>query len=159
MLKADYTQEQKDTFQKLRYEHTDRRIMRRFEILWLHACGKHATEIATLVDQNPYTVRAVINMFKKGGIDLVATIDSNHPTSELEKHRASIVEEFTLRPSASAKEAAFRIEKLFGIKLSVNRVRKFMKKIGMRFLKTAAVPAKADLAKQVEFKKIFWNQR
>ena len=153
MLRANYTVEEQNTFQQLRYSYPDTRIMRRFEILWLHACGKFAPEIATLVNQNPHTVRDVINMFKNGGIKLVATIDSNHPTSDLEKHQTSIIEEFTRRPPATAKEAAARIEKLIGIKRSPERVRVFMASIGMKFRKTAAIPAKADLEKQEEFKK------
>jgi len=153
MLRANYTAEEQNTFQQLRYSYPDTRIMRRFEILWLHACGKFAPEIATLVNQNPHTVRDVINMFNKGGIKLVTTIDSNHPTSGLEKHQTSIIEEFTRQPPATAKEAAARIEKLIGIKRSPERVRVFMASIGMKFRKTAAIPAKADLEKQEIFKK------
>jgi len=153
MQRANYTEEDKKAFQKLRYSYPDERVMRRFEILWLHACGKFAPEIAKLVEQNPYTVRDVINRFKKGGMKLVTMMDSNHPTSDLEKHRTSLIEEFTLRPPASAKEAAARIKKLTGIQRSEQRVRVFMKKIGMKFRKTAAIPAKADLEKQDAFKK------
>jgi len=155
MLRANYSEEDKNTFQKLRYSYPDERIMRRFEILWLHACGKFAPEIATIVQQNPYTVRDVIKMFPKGGIELVTKIDSNHPTSDLDKHKTSLIEEFTLRPPATAKEAAARIEKLTGIKRSPQRVRVFMTAIGMKFRKTAAIPAKADLDKQEDFKKMF----
>ena len=153
MLRANYTEDEQKTFQQLRYSYPDERIMRRFEILWLHACGKFSPEIATIVRQHPDVVRNVINKYKKGGIELVTKIDSNHPTSDLEKYQASIIEEFTLRPPATAKEAAARIEKLTGIKRSPERVRVFMKKLGMKFRKTAAIPAKADLEKQEEFKK------
>ena len=157
MLRANYTDEDRATFQQLRYSFPDERIMRRFEILWLHSCGKFAPEIATIVQQNAYTVRNVIKDFQRGGIALVTTIDSNHPTSDLEQHRVSIIEEFTLRPPASSKEAAARIEKLTGIKRSEQRVRVFMNHIGMKFRKVAAIPAKADLAKQEDFKKTFWS--
>jgi transposase len=153
MQRTAYTIEEKDSFQQLRFSYPDERIQRRFEILWLHSCGKFAPEIAVLVQQNPATVRDVINNFKKGGMKLITTIESNPPTSDLAKHQASIIDEFTLRPPASAKEAAARIEKLFGIKRSPGRVRVFMKSIGMKFRKTAAIPAKADLDKQEEFKK------
>jgi transposase len=155
MLRTNYTDEDKALFQKLRYSYPDERIMRRFEILWLHACGKFALEIATIVQQDGDTVRKVIKDFQRGGIELVTAIDSNHPTSDLEKHRTSIIEEFTLRPPASAKEAAARIEKLTGIKRSEQRVRVFMNNIGMKFRKVAAIPAKADLDKQEDFKKSF----
>jgi transposase len=157
MLRANYTDGEKSLFHQLRYSYPDERIMRRFEILWLHACGKFAPEIATIVQQDGDTVRKVIKNFQKGGIELVTTIDSNHPTSDLEKHRTSIIEEFTQRPPASAKEAAARIEKLTGIKRSEQRVRVFMNNIGMKFRKVAAIPAKADLDKQEDFKKTFWS--
>ena len=157
MLRANYTDDEKKIFQNLRYHYPDARIMRRFEILWLHACGKFAPEIAAIVQQNVYTVRNVINMFREGGVELVTTIDSNHPKSDLEEYRVSIVEEFTQRPPTSAKEAAARIEKLTGIKRTEQRVRVFMQKIGMKFRKVGAVPAKADLDKQEDFKKTFWS--
>jgi len=153
MLRPNYSEEERNTFQQLRYSYPDERIMRRFEVLWLHSCGKFPPEIATLTKQNPATVRGVINKFKNGGIELVTKIDSNHPTSELENHQVSLIEEFNIRPPATAKEAAARIEKLTGIKRSQERVRIFMTKIGMKFRKTAAIPAKADLEKQEEFKK------
>ena len=56
MLRADYTDEERKKFQQLRYNYPDARIMRRFEILWLHACGKFVPEIAEIVQQNPDTV-------------------------------------------------------------------------------------------------------
>jgi transposase len=115
MLRANYTAEEMKTFEQLRYSYPDERIMRRFEILWLHACGKAAPEIASLVKRDVRTVRTVLKNFQQGGIELVTTIGSNQPTSELEPHRDSLIKEFTLRPPASAKEAAFRIKKLFDI--------------------------------------------
>ena len=87
MQRANYTEEEKNTFQQLRFTYPDARIQRRFEILWLHACGKFAPEIALLVQQNPVTVREVINKFKQEGITLITTIESNHPTSELALRR------------------------------------------------------------------------
>ncbi len=84
-------------------------------------------------------------------------MDSNHPTSDLEKHKTSIIEEFKAHPPASATEASARIEKMTGVKRSPQRVRIFMEKIGMKFRKAAAIPAKADLEKQNEFKKKCWS--
>lgn len=157
MLRANYTEEECGLFQKMRYVYPDDRVMRRFEILWLHACGKFAPEIATLVKQNPHTVRDVITMYRKGGVAAVTAMDSNHPVSDLEKYKTSIIEEFKARPPASGKEAAARIEKMTGVKRSPQRVRIFMEKIGMKFRKAAAIPAKADLEKQEEFKKKCWS--
>jgi transposase len=155
MLRATYTDEERNTFDTLRYTYPDARIMRRFEILWLHANGKFVPEIATLVRQDRRTVRKVIKNYQSGGIDLVTKIEYNRPTSELEKHKTSLIEEFTLRPPSSAKEAAFRIKTLTDLDRSPERVRVFLKNIGMKFRKVGAIPAKADLDKQEEFKKTF----
>jgi len=153
MLKANYTEEERNLFDNLRYHYPDTRIMKRFEILWLHANGKSVSEIVPLVRQDPRTIRKVIKNYQAGGIELVSTIEYHRPTSELEKHKTSLIEEFTLRPPASAKEAAARIKKLFNIDRSPERVRVFMNRIGMKFRKVGAIPAKADLDKQEEFKK------
>ena len=153
MLRANYTEQDRQTFEHLRYHYPDVRIMKRFEILWLHSHDEHVPEIAKLVQQDRRTIRSVIKKFQEGGLELVSKIEYHQPTSELAKHQTSIVEEFTLRPPSSAKEAAFRIKKLTGIERSSERVRVFMKKMGMKFCKVGAIPAKADLDKQEEFKK------
>ena len=153
MFKADYTDDERETFQHWRYHYPDTRVMRRFEILWLHSCGKHSSEIAPLVQQHVRTVRAVIKMYQTDGIERIMTLDSHRPVSELEQHRTSLIEDFTKRPPASAKEAAYRTEKLTGLKRSPERLRVFMKKIGMQCRKVGAIPAKADLEKQEDFKK------
>ena len=153
MLRVEYTDEDRKAFDHWRYHYPEVRIMRRFEMLWLHAHGKRTSEIAELARKTSATVRNVIHMFREGGIELVMTIDSNHPKSKLEPHRTSIIEEFTQRPPATAKEAAHRIEKLLGIKLSAERVRVFKKNLGRECRKVGAIPAKADLDKQDEFKK------
>ena len=153
MLRTNYTAEDQQTFEQLRYSYPDERIMRRFEILWLHACGKTAPEIASLVRRDPRTVRTVLKNFQKSDIKLVTTIEFNHPTSDLEIHRTSLIEEFTLRSPSSVKEAAFRIKKLHDIDRSPERVRVFLKNIGLKYRKVGAIPAKADLEKQDDFKK------
>ncbi|MDR1959219.1 MAG: hypothetical protein LBQ54_09295 [Planctomycetaceae bacterium] len=70
----------------------------RFEILWLHACGKFAPGIALLVRQTPPTVRGMINMYQKGGIQLVTAMDAYHPASDPAQHRNFIISEFQSRP-------------------------------------------------------------
>jgi transposase len=122
MIRTNYTAEDMKTFEQLRYSYPDERIMRRFEILWLHACGKIATEIAPLVQRDPRTVRTVLKNFQQGGIELVTTIKSNQPISDLEAHRTSIITEFTEKPPSSAKEAAHRIKKMTGLERSRERI-------------------------------------
>ncbi len=92
-------------------------------------------------------------MYQQGGIELVATIGHSCRKSKLDEHKTSIIEEFTKRPPATAKEAAARIKELTGIELSTRRVAVFMTRTGMKCRKVGDVPAKTDPGKQEEFKK------
>lgn len=65
----------------------------------------------------------------------------------------SILQSFTERPPMSACEAKSRIEELTGISRSPTQVRNFMKRQGLRFIKTGHIPAKAVAEKQKEWVK------
>jgi transposase len=71
--------------------------------------------------------------------------------SVMMKRRGTLEEYFRQHPPRTAKEAAAKVEELTGTSLSVDEVRRFMRKIGMRPLKTGHVPAKADVAVQQVF--------
>ena len=80
------------------------------------------------------------------------TIDNRYrPASELDAYRDIIKEDLVSRPVATAAEASERIYELTGIKRKPTQVRNFMNKIGLKPLKVAAIPAKADPAAQSEF--------
>jgi transposase len=51
----------------------------------------------------------------------------------------------------TAKEGMEVIEQVSGVKLSEEQVRRIMKRLGMKFIKTAPRPGKADPTKQLEF--------
>ncbi|MCD6456583.1 MAG: DUF2789 family protein [Methanophagales archaeon] len=68
-------------------------------------------------------------------------------------HRTTIEEYFREHLPASVKEAMAKIEEQTGIKRSENRVREFLKSIGMAPRKVGMIPAKADHEKQESFLK------
>jgi transposase len=153
MLKVSYTVEAQERISQLRYHYPDPRIQKRFGMLWLHACGLKVPEIARLTQTNPSTVRGIIKKYRDGSIEDILTINYYRPKNSLEQYKTSLIEEFTKRPPSSSKEAAYRIQQLFGVERSPQRVRIFMQKLGMKFRRTGSVPAKANLDKQEEFKK------
>jgi transposase len=73
------------------------------------------------------------------------------PVSELEAHKELIRENLLANPVATSAEASERIEKLTGIKRSPTQIRQFMRKLGLKPLKVAAIPAKANPDVQAEF--------
>jgi hypothetical protein len=79
------------------------------------------------------------------------------PQSELDKHAETIEAHFRREPARTAAEAQAVIEKLTGIKRSPTQVRQFLHRIGMKFRKVAAIPAKANPEVQEAFKKKIWS--
>ena len=73
------------------------------------------------------------------------------PISELETHKELIRENLIANPVATSAEASERIEKLTGIKRCPTQVRLFMRKLGLKPIKVAAIPAKANPDAQAEF--------
>ena len=80
----------------------------------------------------------------EGGIEKLKEINFNRPTSKLTEHQQKIEDYFRSLPPANINEAIAKIEELTGIKRSPTQVRLFLKSIGMRTLKVAFVPGKAD---------------
>jgi transposase len=75
----------------------------------------------------------------------------------MEKHRESLEAYFKEHPAASLSQAAAMVEQLTGIKRSAKQVGVFLKKLGLKRLKTYAVPAKMDTEVQETFKKTNWS--
>jgi len=73
------------------------------------------------------------------------------PESELLVYEDMIKSDLTENPVSTAKEAAKRIELLTGLKRSVTQVRKLMHKLGLKPLKTAQIPAKANPVEQKKY--------
>jgi hypothetical protein len=100
--------------------------------------------------KHPAQLRAA---YQEGGIEKLKEIRFRRPESELSVHQTSLEAYFREHPPASVNEAAAKIEELTGIISRLNRVRVYMKKLGMRRYKVGTIPAKADVEEQEKFKK------
>ena len=65
---------------------------------------------------------------------------------------------FKAHPPAGISEAVKRLEELTGLKRSPTQVGIFLKKLGLKRLKTASVPAKFDADRQETLKKTSWSR-
>ena len=74
------------------------------------------------------------------------------PTSDLEAHQDTIEAYFREHPATTIPQAVKRIEELTRIKRSPTQVGIFLKKLGLKRLKTSAIPAKCDVEQQASFK-------
>lgn len=100
------------------------------------------------------SIRQIYN-YERQGNDLSNAADYQdvryRPASELKRFETAITHELVENPPATAKEAAAKIYGLTGLKRSPTQVRKFMHKLGLKPLRTAQIPAKANPEAQEEF--------
>lgn len=139
------------------------------EILYANHSSKRNKRIALtalLLRENiePATISVIVgvskrqiynyrNIYETEGVATL-TVDARYrPVSELEPYKDIIKADITAHPVATASEACERIRCITGIKRSPTQVRTFMRRLGFKPLKTAAIPAKADPCAQDEFLK------
>lgn len=153
MLRIMFSEQDIAELRYERYHHPHPRVQMKMEALLLKSRGLPHHEIAACVGVSEPTLRTYFRTYLAGGIAALREVHFYQPTSDLEQHRATLEAYFTEHPPANATQAAVVIEELTGIKRSPTQIRIFMKKLGLKRLKTYAIPAKCDQEQQETFKK------
>jgi transposase len=153
MLHLTFTAEEIEELHYQRYHHPHPRVQMKMEALLLKAKGLPHHQIATCVGICENTLRTYLKQYQLGGIEALKVLQFHHPTSQLEAHHDTIEAYLREHPATTIPQAAKRIEELTGLKRSPTQVRIFLNKLGLRRLKTSAVPAKCNAQEQANFKK------
>ena len=153
MIKLQFTEEEQKELNYQRYYHPCPRVQRKMEALWFKSLNKPHKEISKLAGISSTTLTSYLKEYQTGGIEALKTTHFYRPKSELDAHQSTIEEYFRQHPPTSVKHAMATIESLTGIKRSPDRVRMFMKRIGLECRKVGMIPAKADVKLQEDFKK------
>jgi transposase len=153
MLQLSFTEEEIQALDYQRYHHPHPRVQRKMEALLLKARGLPHHQIARCVGICENTLRAYLKQYQAGGIEALKRVQFHQPTSELETYHDTLETYFREHPPTTIPEAVKRIEDLTGMKRSPTQVGIFLKKLGLKRLKTYAVPAKCDVELQATFKK------
>ena len=74
------------------------------------------------------SLRKYRKAFETNDVKPLFTITAQRKQSELAKHDDKIMESFNKKPPKTLREAQKRIEKLTGLKRSINRIRIYLKK-------------------------------
>jgi transposase len=82
----------------------------------------------------------------------------NKPKSELSDYSETLESYFTENPPSSIPEAAAKIEEITGIKRGETQVRKFIKSLGFRYIKSCSVPAKSLTEEKKKNKETIWKK-
>ena len=153
MLQISFSEAEKAALHCERYHHPHPFVQRKMEALWLKSQGFRHKDICLAVGVTSTTLTTYLRHYKEGGIEALKTLSFNKPRSALDDHRATLEDYFRKNPPTSVGHAMAEIEKLTGLKRNKERVRQFLKRIGMKCRKVGMVPAKADIETQEDFKK------
>ena len=153
MLRLTFSEQDIAALRYERYHHPHPRVQMKMEALLLKSQGLPHHQIASCVGISEPTLRSYLRAYQTGGIAALREVHFYQPSSELEQHRTTLEAYFTEHPPANASQAAAAIEELTGIKRSPTQIRIFLKKLGLKRLKTYAIPAKYDQERQEAFKK------
>ncbi len=153
MLHLSFSQEDIKELDDQRSHHPHPRVQRKMEALLLKAKGWPHHQIAFCVGVSENTLRSYLQQYQTGGIEALKRLQFRRPSSELAAHQQTIEAYFQEHPITTIPQAVKRSEDLTGIKRSPTQVGIFLKKLGLRRLKTSALPAKCDVQQQEAFKK------
>jgi transposase len=152
MVQLEFTVEEQHQLHYERYHHPHPRVQRKMEALWLKSQGVAHRQISRLTGISSTTLTSYLRGYQTGGIEALKTLNFRRPESELKAHQATLEAYFREHPPASTKQAMAVIETLTGVRRSPERVRLFLKRMGMKCRKVGMIPAKADVAAQAAFK-------
>ena len=158
----EITKKDLNLIKKRRLDHAEKRIRVRLNILWLTTIIDNAVMISTISGASIRHVFNVLAMYKKNGLDCLLVIDNYKPLSELVQYGDLIAKELDENPPTSAKEPLDTIYQLIGIKLSITQTKRFLKKLGMKYIKPTMVPMgskETDLDEKVQKQKEFVDEK
>jgi transposase len=153
MLRITFSDHDIEQLRYERYHHPHPRVQQKMEALLLKSQGVPHHTITPCVNICENTLLAYFRAYQEGGIDALKQLNFYRPASELEHHHDSIEAYFRDHPPTTIAEAGAMIEQLTGIKRKPTQIRTFLKKLGLKHLKTYAIPDKTDTDVQEAFKK------
>ena len=134
------------------------KLRTRLNILFLTKKFDNANLIAEISGVSTGQVFKIIKIYNNFGIDGIKTIKHNKQESKLMGFADLICHEFKNKSPSSIKEANMIIYQLTGLRRSLTQVRKFLKKLGMKYLKPLLIPTgkkETDLSEKVKTQKAF----
>ena len=153
MLRISFDPEAIETIKFERLHHPHPWVQQKMWTLWLKACELPHHEICRIADISENTLRSYLDEYVVGGAEALKKVPFHRPHSESDACRETLEAHFRREPPATVAEAQSAIARLTGIERGPTQVRQFLHRMGMKFRKVAAVPAKADPVLQEAFKK------
>jgi transposase len=158
MLKIIIPQEDMSLLKYWRYNHPHPRVMLKMEVLYLKGLEYSNEDIWKITGVCGNTMREYWKQYVEGGIERLKEVNFYRPCSDLNEYSGTIEQYFTEHPPSSISEAIARIEELTGIKRGETQVRKFLKSLKFKYIKSCSVPAKALTEEKKTNRENFWKK-
>jgi transposase len=139
-LRIRLTEEQQRVVNEERSVHPNARIREKMLVIWLLHNGVTRENAAKIVGLGRATVQRYVAAFRKGGLEGLRQWNPNRPVSEMAAYRDLIRGSFEMQPVRTVAEACERIFQLTGLRRGPSQVRKFLKDIGLKFLRVRPIP-------------------
>lgn len=130
-------------------------VMEKFKVkllvLRMHHEGIEHGVIARAVSKHPNTITSYLQEYADGGLSASLEDRAYRPSSALLPFMQCLRCSFTVAAPSTAKYAVTRIAVLTGMTLSEEQARRLLRRLGLRYRKSASIPGKADPQLQFEF--------
>jgi len=158
MLKVDIKESDRQLLKEARYNEPHPRVMRKIDALHLKSYGLENELICDIIGVCDNTLRGYYKHYFEGGVEKLKEVNFYRPSSELNDFSGTIEDYFIKNPPTSILQATTIIEKLTGVKRGETQVRKFLKSLNFRFIKSCPVPAKALDESKKKSNENFWKK-
>lgn len=158
MLKITCNKEEQGRLLRMAFSHPHPHVQKKLLAVHMRSQGFSNQEIMKAIGiHSQTTLIAYCREYLEGGMDTLCTLRFNKPKSKLQPYEQNLKTYFKENPPRSVTEAIGVIKKLTGIERKKSFVQKYLHQLGLKFLKTGGIPAKADMGKQEEYKKNSWS--
>lgn len=158
MIELTFSKLAKAQLLEMAFSHPHPRVQKKLLAVHMRSQGFANQEIMKALGiESETTLISYCHEYAKGGVEALCEVRFNKPKSKLSPYEKDLKAYFKENPPRSVTEAIEAIKKLTGILRKKSFVQKYLHQLGLRFLKTGGVPAKADASKQEEYKKNSWS--
>ena len=129
----------------------DAAVRKKMMVLLLKALGLAHGLIAFLVQIHGNTVTSYLRKFSEGGLDLLLADNRHGPEPGLSGFEEQVIEAFKKEEPGNSVKAAAKLSEITGRNVSPRTAVRWMRSLGMIFVKPVVIPSKADHERQFNF--------
>lgn len=107
-------------------------VRRRMQALLLKSQNVPHYRIARILDVSETTLREYLDLYMKGGLEALKTLNYKGRTNELMDNSPAILAHFEVHPPDTLRDAQAKIEAVTGIRRSLPQISEFLRRVGVR---------------------------